>query len=60
MKTTLIFPSYLHLSGFMSVTDCANIEMDLRQKSLTGSFNENDISYAVNSFKAELVRGMAY
>jgi hypothetical protein len=44
----------------MSVTDCADIEMDLRQKSLTGSFNERDISFAVHSFKAELVQGMAY
>lgn len=60
MKTTLIFPTYLHLSGFMSVTDCANIEMDLRQKSLTGSFSERDINFAVNSFKAETVQGMAY
>jgi len=44
----------------MSVTDCADIDMDLRQKSLTGSFNERDVSFAINSFKAEVIPGMAY
>lgn len=52
MKATLIFPSYLHLSGFMAVATCGDIEMDLRTRSLTGSFSEAEIRSAVERFGA--------
>ena len=52
MKVTLLFPTYLHLSGFISVTGNAEIEMDLREKSLTAIFSEGDIRQAVEQFDA--------
>ena len=58
MKTTLIFPTYLHLSGFMSVADCGNIEMDIRTKSLTGYFSEREIKQATEFFGASFMHAM--
>ncbi len=55
MKTTLIFPSYLHLAGFISVTVNGNIEIDLQNKSLTAAFSEKEVELAVQSFDAEVM-----
>jgi hypothetical protein len=54
MKVTLMFPTYLHLSGFISVTDSADIDMNVQAKSLTAVFSENEITIAVKSFNAQL------
>ena len=55
MKTTLTFPSYMHLAGFMSVAENASIEMDLSAKSLTAFFHEKDIQIALQAFSARIV-----
>jgi hypothetical protein len=55
MKTTLQFPTYLHLAGFMSVVVNPNIQMDLRTKSLTADFSDKEITTAVASFAAHVV-----
>jgi hypothetical protein len=52
MKVTLIFPTYLHLSGFMSVTKCGDIDLDLRTKSLTAMFSEAEVKRAQEAFAA--------
>jgi hypothetical protein len=54
MKVTLMFPTYLHLSGFISVTNSADIDMNVQAKSLTAAFSENEITIAVKSFNAQL------
>jgi hypothetical protein len=53
MKVTLTFPTYLHLSGFMSVTSSGAIDMDLRTKSLTAIFSEKEIDLALRNFNAK-------
>jgi hypothetical protein len=58
MKTTLIFPTYLHLSGFISVTANADMQIDPRARSLTAGFSERDILLAVERFGAELVNAL--
>jgi len=55
MKVALIFPSYLHLAGFMSQVENGNIQMDLRKKSLTAFFSEKDIQVAITKFCAQLI-----
>jgi hypothetical protein len=54
MKVTLMFPTYLHLSGFISVTNSADIDMNVQAKSLTAVFSEHEITIAVKSFNAQL------
>jgi hypothetical protein len=53
MKVTLTFPTYLHLSGFMSVTNSGAIDLDLRTKSLTAIFSEKEIELALRNFNAQ-------
>lgn len=43
----------------MSVTDNADIKMDLRARSLTANFTESEIHFAIERFGAELVRSIA-
>jgi hypothetical protein len=59
MKVTLLFPTYLHLSGFLSVTGNAEIEMDLRARSLTAIFTDKDIGSAIETFGANISQGTA-
>jgi hypothetical protein len=55
MKTTLVFPSYMHLAGFVSVADNGNINIDLHTKSLTADFHHKDVQTATQAFSATVL-----
>jgi hypothetical protein len=54
MKTTLVFPTYLHLAGFISVAENNHIDIDPHNRSLTADFNERDIQRATQMFAAQI------
>lgn len=58
MKVTLMFPNYLQLSGFIAVAQSGDIEMNLRTRSLTAFFSDQEIRTAIEAFSAVLVPGL--
>jgi hypothetical protein len=52
MRVTLLFPSYLKLSDFLSKVGTRCIELDLKMKALTADFNNQEVIMAMSDFQA--------
>jgi hypothetical protein len=52
MRVTLLFPSYTRLSDFLTKVGTRCIELDLKMKSLTADFNQQEVIIAMSEYQA--------
>ena len=52
MKVTLLFPTYSKLSDFLLMAGNKLMELDIKRKSLTAEFNNDEVKIAEQNFQA--------
>jgi hypothetical protein len=52
MRVTLLFPTYTKLSDFLTKVGTRCIELDLKMKSLTADFNQQEVTIAMSEYQA--------
>ncbi|HEX6916120.1 MAG TPA: hypothetical protein VF145_12815 [Chitinophagaceae bacterium] len=55
MLVTLVFPSYIMMSDFLVIAGKNDIEMDLKKKTMTSNFSEEQVEAAISRYQAHLL-----